>query len=68
MLVLNRRIREEIVIGDGPDRATVTILEIKGDKVQIGVTAPRSVSVHRKECADRIIAERKDASDPKEAA
>ena len=46
MLVLTRGKDEAIVIGDGIE---VTVLEVKGDKVKLGITAPASVPVHRKE-------------------
>ena len=46
MLVLSRQINESIMIGDSIE---VTIVDIKGDKVRIGITAPKSISVHRKE-------------------
>ena len=51
MLVLSRLKEEEIVIGDD---IRVKILEIRGDKVRLGITAPRDVSVHRKEIYDAI--------------
>lgn len=51
MLVLARMRDESIVIG--PD-VTVTVLEIRGDKVRLGITAPKDVPVHRKEVADAI--------------
>lgn len=50
MLVLTRRIGEEIVI-DGDIR--VKIVSIQGDKVRIGIAAPASVTVDRKEVHDR---------------
>jgi len=46
MLVLSRQINESIMIGDSIE---VTIVDIKGDKVRIGIAAPRNVAVHRKE-------------------
>jgi carbon storage regulator len=46
MLVLSRKLNESIIVGDN---ITITVLEIRGDKVRIGVAAPRDVSVHRKE-------------------
>lgn len=46
MLVLSRKPNESIVIGG---EITVTILEIRGDQVRIGIDAPRSVTVHREE-------------------
>ena len=46
MLVLSRRIGESIVIGDD---ITVTVLEVRGDVVRLGIDAPRSVTVQRSE-------------------
>ena len=46
MLVLSRNKEQTIVIGDD---VRVTIVEVKGDKVRLGIDAPRSVSVHREE-------------------
>lgn len=54
MLVLSRRKDETIMIGDDIE---VTIVDIKGDTVRIGIAAPRSVSVHRKEIYEAIQAE-----------
>ena len=50
MLVLTRRSGEEIVIGGN---IHVTVLEVKGQAVRLGITAPRSVPVNRKEVLDR---------------
>ena len=46
MLALSRRINESIMLGKDVE---ITVLEIKGDQVKIGVVAPRSVPVYRKE-------------------
>ena len=46
MLVLSRLKGESIMLGDDVE---VTIVDVRGDKVRLGITAPRSVSVHRKE-------------------
>jgi carbon storage regulator len=46
MLVLSRKTGEAIVIGKD---IVVTILEVRGDQVRVGVDAPRSISVHREE-------------------
>lgn len=54
MLVLSRRVGESIVIDD---RITVTIVDIRGDKVRVGIEAPRDVPVHRKEVSDAITRE-----------
>lgn len=51
MLILSRREGETIVI-DGNIR--VTVMEVRGDQVRIGIDAPRSVSVHRQEVFDQI--------------
>jgi carbon storage regulator len=51
MLVLSRRQDERIVIGD---QIVITIVEIRGDKVRIGIEAPRDVPVHRREVYDAI--------------
>lgn len=46
MLVLTRSINEAIMIGDDIE---ITIVDVKGDKVRVGIRAPSSVPVHRKE-------------------
>lgn len=46
MLVLSRKRNEKIVIGE---EITVTVLEVRGDQVQIGIDAPRAIPVHRHE-------------------
>lgn len=51
MLVLSRKLNEEIVIGDN---ITVTVVEIRGDRVRLGFDAPRDVTVHRREIYDDI--------------
>ena len=50
-LILTRRINETIVIGDDVE---VTVLDVKGNQVRLGVKAPRSVQVHREEIYQRI--------------
>lgn len=50
MLVLSRMRDEVIVIGDGIE---VQIVDIRGDKVRLGITAPRNVAVDRKEVAEK---------------
>lgn len=59
MLILTRRVGEAVVIGE---EVTVTVLGVKGNQVRIGVTAPKSVSVHRDEIFDRIKSEREEPS------
>lgn len=51
MLVLSRKKNEAIVIND---EITVTIVEIRGDKVRLGIVAPKEISVHRQEVHDAI--------------
>ncbi|HXW76231.1 MAG TPA: carbon storage regulator CsrA [Candidatus Eremiobacteraceae bacterium] len=46
MLVLTRKLNQEIVIGDD---IRITIVAVGGDQVKLGITAPRSVPVHRME-------------------
>ena len=51
MLALARKVNESIVINDNVE---VTILEIKGDQIKIGIDAPKSVPVYRKEIYSQI--------------
>jgi carbon storage regulator len=51
MLVLARKVNESIMIGDDIE---VVIIDIKGDQVKLGIKAPKSVAVHRKEIYDEI--------------
>lgn len=46
MLVLTRKLNQEIVIGDD---IRITVVAVGGDQVKLGITAPRSVPVHRME-------------------
>ena len=46
MLVLSRQKDESIIIGDDVE---ITIVDVRGDKVRLGINAPKKVSVHRKE-------------------
>ncbi len=51
MLVLSRHKDESILIGDD---VVITVIEIRGDKVRLGIEAPRSVPVHRREVYEAI--------------
>lgn len=51
MLVLSRKKNESIVIGENVE---ITIMEVRGDKVRIGIAAPREVKVRRKEVFEAI--------------
>jgi len=46
MLVLTRKKTEQVMIGDD---IVVTVVEVRGDKVRLGIEAPRNVGIHRKE-------------------
>lgn len=46
MLVLTRKLNESIMVGDD---VKITIVDVKGDQVKLGITAPREVAVHREE-------------------
>ncbi len=59
MLVLSRRVGESIVIGN---EVTVTVLEVRGDQIRIGIDAPRSVQVHREEVFRQLEAENTSAA------
>ena len=54
MLVLSRKKNESIVISDD---IVVTVVEIRGDKVRLGIKAPRDIPVHRREVLDAILRE-----------
>jgi creatinine deaminase len=59
MLVLARTRDETIMIGDNVE---VTVVDIRGEKVRLGISAPRTVSVHRKEVYEAIRKENRDAA------
>ena len=51
MLVLSRKIKESIIVGDDVE---IQIIDIKGDQVKLGINAPRSISIFRKEVFEEI--------------
>ena len=61
MLVLSRQRDESIIIGDNIE---VTVVDIRGDKVRLGITAPKDISVHRKEVYEAIRRENQQAAQP----
>lgn len=61
MLILSRKIDEKIKIGDD---ITITLIDVHGDQVKIGVEAPKSVKVFRQEVFDAIQKENKAAVAP----
>lgn len=68
MLVLSRQKDESIIIAPDPEddsnQITVTVIDVRGDKVRLGFEAPRSTRVHRKEIWVAIMKEKKASSDP----
>jgi len=62
MLVLSRQRDETIMIGDDIE---VTVVDIRGDKVRLGINAPKEISVHRKEVYDAIRRENRAAAQVK---
>ena len=74
MLVLSRQKDESIIIGDDVE---IIIVDVRGDKVRLGITAPKNISVHRREVYEAIQREKKekakketskdDATEPKAA-
>jgi carbon storage regulator len=60
MLILSRKVNENIMIGDD---ISVSVIEVRGDQVRLGVTAPRNVKVFRREVFDAIKAENKAAAE-----
>ncbi len=59
MLVLSRQRDESIIIGDN---VQITVVDIRGDKVRLGIEAPAEISVHRKEVFDAIQRENRRAA------
>ncbi|HPD00706.1 MAG TPA: carbon storage regulator CsrA [Acetivibrio sp.] len=62
MLVLTRKKNESIVLNDNIE---ITIVDVQGDQVRVGINAPKSVSIYRKEIFLEIQAENKKAADVK---
>jgi carbon storage regulator len=62
MLVLTRKLNESIMVGDN---VKITIVDVKGDQVKLGITAPREVAVHREEVYREIQKENQLAADAK---
>jgi carbon storage regulator len=54
VLVLSRKQGESVVIGND---ILVTVLEVRGDQIRLGIDAPRSVSVHREEIYLQVVQE-----------
>lgn len=65
MLVLSRKKNEQIKIGDDIE---VVVVEIRGDKVRLGITAPKATPVHRLEVWAAIEREKQDETDDRKSA
>lgn len=61
MLALTRKIGERIVIGDN---IIVTVVDVKGDSIRLGIDAPKAVKIYRGEIYDEIVAENQKAAAP----
>ncbi len=59
MLVLTRQRSETVIIGDSIE---ITVVDIRGDKVRLGINAPKNIAVHRKEIWDQIRRENREAA------
>ena len=60
MLVLTRKPDQSIMVGSDIE---IVVLEVRGDQVRLGIRAPRTVTVHRKEVFDQIRQGNRDASE-----
>ena len=59
MLILTRKLNEGLMIGDNIE---IKVIKIEDGKVKLGISAPRSIDVYRKEIYDMIVKENKEAS------
>jgi carbon storage regulator len=64
VLVLTRRVGESIVIANN---IVVTVLEVRGEVVRVGIDAPRDVAVHRQEVFDEVSAANRSAASPSDS-
>jgi carbon storage regulator len=65
VLVLTRRTGESLMVGDD---VVLTILEVRGEVVRVGITAPRSVQVHREEVYRELQRVNREAASPSDVA
>jgi carbon storage regulator len=65
MLVLTRRSGESVMIGD---EVVITVLEVRGDVIRLGIRAPREIQVHREEIYRELQAANKEAASPTDEA
>jgi carbon storage regulator len=59
MLILGRKLGQKIIIGG---EIEIMVLEVRCDYVRLGITAPRTVSVHRQEALEQVISENSNAA------
>lgn len=64
MLALSRRIGESIMIGNDVE---ITVIEIKGEQVRLGIRAPKSIPIHRKEIYLQIKESNQEVADSQDA-
>lgn len=60
MLALSRRVGESIMVGNDIE---ITIIEVKGEQVRLGINAPKSIPIHRKEIYLQIKEENQEVAD-----
>jgi carbon storage regulator len=65
VLVLTRRAGESVMVGDD---VVITVLEVRGDVIRVGIKAPRSIQVHREEVYRELQAANRAAASPSDAA
>jgi carbon storage regulator len=61
LLVLTRRSGESVMIGDD---VVITVLEVRGDVIRLGIRAPRDIQVHREEIYRELQASNREAASP----
>jgi carbon storage regulator len=61
MLVLSRKLGESVTVDKN---IVITVVEIRGDKIRLGIDAPKHIKVHRQEVADAIAAKLTEESNP----
>jgi carbon storage regulator len=65
MLCLSRNVGESIVAGTGANQVVFTVIEVRGNRVRLGIKAASEIPVHRQEIYDRICAEQSPESEEK---
>lgn len=58
MLVLQRRVDQDVIVGEGDAQARITVVDIRGDRVRLGFTVAKEIPVHRREVYEKIRRER----------